>query len=336
MKTIIRSGISNGHFLNITNFSTLQLKNSQQLEHVPCWSSSHFTQFLWFLLLISIAGNSIVTTVVLKKRLYKDPQFVFLLNLTVNNYLLITNLFINFIVNHYSRLDGQYCRLSSGLGRLFTNMCLHGIMAWTIVLTLNRYIAILHGLRYRSIVTRMRIILVSLAAWVLPILFGTIQYCAVSLAIYRGSGRIFAWMRLVLILTTVSLMTFVNLAVHLMARRQMENIMKETTQLYGIYSERIDVLRRQRRKTKGVLIISYMSMLVFVPFVVRILKQMTTPSQARAGRVGKSDMYSLVTDCIIHAYAALSPAIYIVSLRDLRRAKYFSCIARIYKYLLRD
>ena len=258
--------------------------------------------------LFNLLGYSLVLIGIIKKKLFREPQYLFLANLASNN------IAISILVN----LSIAHTNSSTALAEIinfFTHFFIRAFFIWTNILSLNRYLAITRCLRYPLIMTNFRVTSVVIVAWLLSGLLCVIAYiedlfeteeeCLVSQRYLQKVSLA------LLIIITVIISISTSYAVQISAKRQRKKIMSQIRSLYGEQSERMDSLRKQEMKTRGIFIVMCISNAFLIPAIcVWFLMYFGTfPAKWRAtGGIFTS------------AYACICPYIYIATSKPLKTA----------------
>ena len=261
--------------------------------------------------LACLLGYSLLLILIIKRKLFKEPQYLFLANLSANN--------IAMALCHIARVSTLPANLItlSDIMDFSINFFARGFLVWTMVLSINRYLAITKCLRYPLIMKRSRIAAVIIISFVISGLL-----CALSYAEDHFDSKLLCYLLLqrhmhklsllLLIICTVVVSISTSCAVHTSAKRQRKAIMTQIRSLYGEKSERMDTIKRQQMKTRGILIMTCIFNAFFIPTICVWCKIYIGDS---------SDRVLVVSAHIfIAAYILISPFMYIATLKPLNQA----------------
>ena len=268
--------------------------------------------------LSNLLGYSLVLIGIFRKRLFKEPQYLFLANLAANN------IAISILIN-LSIVQTDLTAVTEVVD-FFTHFFLRSFFVWTNVLSLNRYVAITRCLRYPLIMTIFRIRAVVILSWVVSGILCAIAYiedhfetetdCLVSQRYLQKVSLA------LLIMITVIVSVSTSYAVHVSAKRQRRKIMSQIRSLYGEQSERMDSLRKQEMKTRGIFIVICTSYAFFIPTIcfwfLRYFENLPATWLALGG-------------ILTAVYACICPYIYIATSKPLK-SSLLSMIASIGRY----
>ena len=265
--------------------------------------------------LAGLLGYSLLFILIIKRKLFKEPQYLFLANLAANNMAMtLCN------VARVSTLPANLTTLSNIMD-FFINFFARGFLVWTMVLSINRYLAITKCLRYPLVMKGSCIVAVIIVAYVTSGLFCALSYledhfASKSLCYLLFKRHMHTISLLLLIICTVVVNVSTSCAVHMSAKRQRKAIENQIRSLYGEKSERMDTMKRQQMKTRGIFIMTCISNAFFIPTII-----LSICVWCKIYIVDSSDRTLVVSAHIfLAAYTLISPFMYIATLKPLKQA----------------
>ena len=273
----------------------------------------------WFILLINALGNGLVIYIIVKKRLTRDHQLNFIMNLAINNILFAVKVVLVYLLmQHGNSEEVAVCRIYYSVDVGLTRFFLVSLVLWTVTLNVNKYIAVVHGMQYHAIVTKSRVICLMIFVWCFS---GSIAITSGATLTNAVAAKAIASLLILILIFVIFASIFTSHTVNKSALNQMQKIMRQTTSLYGESRERIDTFKRQQWRTKGIAYISYISLLLFVPILAILVLQLAKHSFSIKRH---EDMLYRVLAILIIGYSSISPLLYIMSMRSLREAIYIA------------
>ena len=139
-------------------------------------------------ILLGSSWNLTVIGIILKKRLFKQPAVLLLLNLTVTNFLIcmlvlpfnaISALAGEFIFGNSDRVRCQICKT----GNLFTAMLLVSVYSVTL-LSVDRFLYVKRPMKYDRIVTVKRVVVILVSLWVVFVAFSLLPFLDVGVVFF--------------------------------------------------------------------------------------------------------------------------------------------------------
>ena len=139
-------------------------------------------------ILLGILLNLVVIGIILKKRLFKQPAVLLLLNLTVTNFLMcvlvlpfnaISALAGGFIFGNSDRVRCEICKT----GNLFTAMLLVSVYSVTL-LSVDRFLYVKRPMKYDRIVTMKRVVVILVSFWVVFVAFSLLPFLDVGVVFF--------------------------------------------------------------------------------------------------------------------------------------------------------
>ena len=249
-------------------------------------------------------GNGIVTLTTLKTPSLQKPSFVLLscaaLADSLTGFLAQPIAMASFA----AKLRRQFsiaCRLDvikECLGWLFGGISV-SILA---LLSVERYLALHLGMRYRSVVTVKRVLLIVAVFWVSLLMLGILRFVVVS-------NRMFVAIHLPFMLLSLVILTATYYKIHLFIKRHRSKLTPaENRQIHSFD------IARYKKITLAVLYIVCFYWVFFAPFVCVLVAYLISGfSQTVEGAY-------YITTTLILVNAAVNPFLYCWKLRALRKA----------------
>ena len=256
-----------------------------------------------------LLGNISLLIGITRKKLFRDPQYLFLANLAAD--------YIAMIVCTMARVFALHADLIvfDKVLSLSFHFFARGSFIWINVLSFNRYFAITKCLRYPLIMTHSNILAVVRMAWLFSALFQVIA-CVEDLAqsdmiCVKFQGYMGKFSLVILMIFTVFVSVSTSYAVHTSAKRQRNTIMSQIRSLHGERSEQMDSLIRQQTKTRGIFIMICISQAFFIPAICCGLMSLGDKSNLNLVVISRH---------FIGIYTSVSPFLYIATLKPLKSA----------------
>ena len=203
-------------------------------ENVTCVKSGTLNNFVItlvsFIAFIAVMGNGIVIYVICtRKRLQRVIANCFVLSLAGVDFLVGLFVATFYIICHF----WSGCQIT--IFNMFFNMFTLVSVANIFIMTLDRFIAIVHPLRYLSLATSRRVLAAVITTWVLPTIlsFTPLLWMFSSSKSYRTTGtKIQAFIAITMfeVMPTVT-MPFIYARIFFTVRRHARLMALQTTQL---------------------------------------------------------------------------------------------------------
>ena len=278
----------------------------------------------WMLAIISITGHTIILVAMKRGKLIVQPQFMLLVNLAISNIIFATCVGPITTILMFRVRSSEDCVLmmevSISIGKCF----LYSSIFTTVLLNINRYIAIAYALRYHAIVTPERTMKSMILSFIVGVTLGCSEhlqdlFITTTVLINNRKDRTTGFIiQFSLVLFSIIICLISSIVVNISRKKQMQKILSQSKSLYGVYGEHIHWLKKQERKTKGVIFITGSSFLPFILFAVVAFKHLGFPSNHDAVMV-------TISRLVFFLYTSVSPIIYIFSLGILKNAVVSLC-----------
>ena len=308
-------------------------------------NSTAIAVILLLFLLVGLPANVVIIVSILHQKLYKEATHILLLNLAISDLLFCVliipiNVAAGFAGGHiFGGSDYVRCQVCK-TGVIFTALSVFSVNILGLI-SLDRFIFIKYPLRYHSLITPRRLVVVVLVTWlisifeaILPLIgFGEVKYtysiatCTVFLlGEFRAVKNIYyAVLLIALNLIPISVIAVTNTWIVCIVRKQIHKVYrsrksfsnKEERRVYdkGLHKE----IRKRRNKKQLALIKAFGAILignliVWTPLVIHLIVVLSIPDI----NLIPLGMYSFVYVTVI-LHSIIHPLIEGIFIPDIKR-----------------